>query len=88
LFLSTVFAGDERTERWRRPSTKTPTARPIRRFFGSEPAKLISIPTIAASYNDEMNHVAEATKDGHVLATIILSAEVLGKLLLGPSYRM
>ncbi|KAJ0135239.1 Uncharacterized protein HZ326_21717 [Fusarium oxysporum f. sp. albedinis] len=58
LFLSTVFAGDERTERWRRrPSTKTPTARPIRRFFGSEPAKLISIPTIAASYNDEMNHV-------------------------------
>ncbi|KAJ0125798.1 Uncharacterized protein HZ326_31099 [Fusarium oxysporum f. sp. albedinis] len=44
LFLSTVFAGDERTERWRRrPSTKTPTARPIRRFFGSEPAKLISI---------------------------------------------
>jgi hypothetical protein len=47
-----------RTERWRRrPSTKTPTARPIRRFFGSEPAKLISIPTIAASYNDEMNHV-------------------------------
>ncbi|KAJ0127350.1 hypothetical protein HZ326_29546 [Fusarium oxysporum f. sp. albedinis] len=58
LFLSTVFAGGERTERWRRrPSTKTPTARPIRRFFGSEPAKLISIPTIAASYNDEMNHV-------------------------------
>jgi hypothetical protein len=26
-------------------------------LFGSEPAKLISIPTIAASYNDEMNHV-------------------------------
>jgi hypothetical protein len=35
-----------------------------------------------------MNHVAEATKDGHVLATIILSAEALGKLLLGPSYWM
>ncbi|EEU34869.1 uncharacterized protein NECHADRAFT_98099 [Fusarium vanettenii 77-13-4] len=26
-------------------------------FFSGEPVKLISIPTIAASYNDEMNHV-------------------------------
>ncbi|KAJ3455309.1 hypothetical protein MRS44_013909 [Fusarium solani] len=57
-FLSTVFTGDETTERWRkRPLTKTPTARPIQRFFCSEPVKLVSIPTIAASYNDEMNHV-------------------------------
>ena len=32
-------------------------ARPIQRFFSGEPVKLISIPTIAASYNDEMNHV-------------------------------
>ncbi|RKK76943.1 hypothetical protein BFJ71_g16847 [Fusarium oxysporum] len=40
LFLSTVFAGDERTERWRRrPSMKTPTARPIRRFLAvSQPS--------------------------------------------------
>jgi hypothetical protein len=58
LFLSTVFKGDERCERWRkRPSTTTSTARPIRRFFGDEPVKLISIPTVAAAYNDEMNHV-------------------------------
>jgi hypothetical protein len=53
-----VFTGDETTKRWRkRPSTQTPTARPIQRFFGGEPVKLISIPTIAASYSDEMNHV-------------------------------
>ena len=26
-------------------------------FFSGEPVKLIPIPTIAASYNDEMNHV-------------------------------
>jgi hypothetical protein len=58
LFLSTVFKGDERCERWRkRPSTTTSTARPIQRFFGDEPVKLISIPTVAAVYNDEMNHV-------------------------------
>lgn len=58
LFLSTVFKGDERTDRWRKkPSTKKATARPIQHFFGGEPVKLISIPTVAASYNDEMNHV-------------------------------
>lgn len=58
MLLSTVFTGDERCDRWRRrPSTKTPTARPIQRFLSGEPVKLISIPTIAASYNDEMNHV-------------------------------
>ncbi|KAL6353698.1 hypothetical protein LRP88_13011 [Fusarium phalaenopsidis] len=35
LFLSTVFTGDEMTERWRkRPFTKTPMARPIQHFFG------------------------------------------------------
>ncbi|KAJ3454535.1 hypothetical protein MRS44_013135 [Fusarium solani] len=58
VFLSTVFKGDERCERWRkRPSTTTSTARPIQRFFSDEPVKLISIPTVAAAYNDEMNHV-------------------------------
>ncbi|KAJ3453158.1 hypothetical protein MRS44_013087 [Fusarium solani] len=58
LFLSTVFKGDERCERWRkRPSTTTSTARPIQRFSGDELVKLISVPTVAAAYNDEMNHV-------------------------------
>ncbi|RKK86525.1 hypothetical protein BFJ68_g17133 [Fusarium oxysporum] len=58
FLLSTVFTGEERCDRWRkRPSTKTLMARPIQRFFSGEPVKLISIPTIAASYNDEMNHV-------------------------------
>ncbi|EXM18013.1 hypothetical protein FOTG_13865 [Fusarium oxysporum f. sp. vasinfectum 25433] len=58
LFLSTVFKGDERCERWRkRPSTKKATARPIQRFFGDEASKLISTPTVATTYNDEMNHV-------------------------------
>ncbi|KAJ0136948.1 Uncharacterized protein HZ326_20066 [Fusarium oxysporum f. sp. albedinis] len=58
LLLLTVFTSDERCNCWRkRPSTKTPMARPIQRFFSGEPVKLISIPTIASSYNDEMNHV-------------------------------
>ncbi|KAM6513535.1 hypothetical protein FALCPG4_18959 [Fusarium falciforme] len=58
LLLSTVFTGDERCDRWRkRPPTNTPMARPTQRFFSGEPVKLISISTIAAYYNDEMNHV-------------------------------
>jgi hypothetical protein len=32
--------------------------------------------------------LTEATKDGHILATITLCAEALGKLLLGPFYWM
>ncbi|KAI8710615.1 hypothetical protein NCS52_01561800 [Fusarium sp. LHS14.1] len=44
LLLSTVFTGDERCDRWRRrPSTKTPMARPIQRLFSGEPVKLIVI---------------------------------------------
>jgi hypothetical protein len=60
LFLSTVFTGadDERVVRQRKkPSSKTSEAKPIRRFFGDEAVKMINIPTVAAAYNDEMNHV-------------------------------
>lgn len=58
LFLTTVFKGDERTSRKRkRPSTDHPRARPVQRFFGKEAVKEVNIPTVAAFYNDEMNHV-------------------------------
>ncbi|RKK60887.1 hypothetical protein BFJ69_g17184 [Fusarium oxysporum] len=32
-------------------------ARPIQRFFGDDPVKQVSIPSIAAIYNNEMNAV-------------------------------
>ncbi|KAI8687201.1 Piggybac transposable element-derived protein 4 [Fusarium sp. Ph1] len=58
LFFTTIFSGEERVERRRKkPSSKKPEARQIRRFFGDEAIKDISIPTVAAEYNDEMNHV-------------------------------
>lgn len=57
-----MFKGDEKCECWREKlstklSMKSSTAQPIKRFFGDEAVKLISIPTVAASYNDEMNYV-------------------------------
>ncbi|KAM6514259.1 hypothetical protein FALCPG4_18906 [Fusarium falciforme] len=60
LFLNTVFTGadDERAIRRRKkPSSGKSEAKPIRRFFGDEAVKLINIPTVAAEYNDQMNHV-------------------------------
>jgi hypothetical protein len=58
LFLSTVFTGVERVDRKRkRPTTDQPSARPIKRFFSAEPVKVISIPSIAAIYNEQMNAV-------------------------------
>ncbi|EXL65810.1 hypothetical protein FOPG_17984 [Fusarium oxysporum f. sp. conglutinans race 2 54008] len=58
LFLSTVFTGIERVDRIRkRPTTDQPAARPMQEFSGEEPVKVISIPSIAATYNDEMNAV-------------------------------
>ncbi|EXL65980.1 hypothetical protein FOPG_17827 [Fusarium oxysporum f. sp. conglutinans race 2 54008] len=58
LFITTVFRGDERTEKKRKkPSVEHLRARPIQQFFGDETAKVVPIPTAAAAYNDEMNHV-------------------------------
>ncbi|KAL6353658.1 hypothetical protein LRP88_12971 [Fusarium phalaenopsidis] len=58
LFFTTCFSGEERVERRRKkPASKKPEARQIRRFFGDEAVKDILIPTVAADYNDEMNHV-------------------------------
>jgi hypothetical protein len=60
LFLTTVFTGadDERVIRQRKkPSSRKSEAKPISRFFGDEAAKMIKIPTVAAEYNDQMNHV-------------------------------
>lgn len=60
LFLTTVFTGadDERVVRQRKkPSSRKSEAKPIRRFFGNEATKEINIPTVAATYNDQKNHV-------------------------------
>ena len=61
LFLTTVFIGadDERVVRQRKkPSSRKSEAKPIRRFFfGNEATKELNIPTVAATYNDQMNHV-------------------------------
>ncbi|KAJ0132543.1 Uncharacterized protein HZ326_24374 [Fusarium oxysporum f. sp. albedinis] len=58
LFLTTVFKGNERLECIRKkPTTDQMQARPIQRFFGDDPVKQISIPSIAAIYNNEMNAV-------------------------------
>lgn len=60
LFLSTVYTAseDEQQDRTRkRPTTTQPRARPIKRMFGSDPVKRVSIPTIGAVYNDKMGAV-------------------------------
>jgi hypothetical protein len=60
LFLTTVFTGaDDERVIWQRkePSSRKSEAKPIRRFFGDEAVKMIKIPTVAAEYNDQMNHV-------------------------------
>jgi hypothetical protein len=62
LFLSTVHTGadEERTQRKRRkPATKGSykKEKEIQRYFGNNSSMIIAIPTVAASYNDEMNHV-------------------------------
>ena len=58
LFLTSVFKGDELIMRKRkRPNTMEARARPIQRFFGEEAVKEFEIPSVAAIYNDEMNHV-------------------------------
>ncbi|KAF5234960.1 hypothetical protein FOXYS1_15680 [Fusarium oxysporum] len=58
LFLTTVFKGNERLDCIRKkPTTDQMQTRPIQRFFGDDPVKQVSIPSIAAIYNNEMNAV-------------------------------
>ncbi|RKK21506.1 hypothetical protein BFJ67_g17243 [Fusarium oxysporum f. sp. cepae] len=60
LFLSTVYSGadDQRTlKRRKKPANKGAQSKPIQETFGDAVIKVIPIPTISASYNDEMNHV-------------------------------
>ncbi|RYC80246.1 hypothetical protein BFJ63_vAg16867 [Fusarium oxysporum f. sp. narcissi] len=60
LFMTAMFTGadNERVERQKRkPSSRKPEAKPIRQFFGDEAIKIVQIPTVAAAYNEEMNHV-------------------------------
>ncbi|RKK77629.1 hypothetical protein BFJ70_g17123 [Fusarium oxysporum] len=62
LFLSTVHSGasHERTLKKRKLPAKRGTkieAQQLQRIFNGDSLKIISIPTVAAQYNDEMNHV-------------------------------
>ncbi|EGU72291.1 hypothetical protein FOXB_17200, partial [Fusarium oxysporum f. sp. conglutinans Fo5176] len=62
LFLSTVHSGasHERTLKKRKLPAKRGTkieAQQLQRIFNGDSFKIISIPTVAAQYNDEMNHV-------------------------------
>ena len=60
LFLSTVYSGadDQRTpKRRKKPANKGAQSKPIRETFGDAVIKVIPIPTVSASYNDEINHV-------------------------------
>jgi hypothetical protein len=58
LFITIVFRGDERIDKKRKkPSTDHQRARPIQLEFGKETVKVVPIPTAAAAYNDEMNHI-------------------------------
>ncbi|EGU87117.1 hypothetical protein FOXB_02365 [Fusarium oxysporum f. sp. conglutinans Fo5176] len=72
LFITTVFRGDERTEKKRKkPSVEHPRARPIQQFFGDETAKVVPIPTAAAAYNDEMNHIDRAISFNYMVPSQI-----------------
>jgi hypothetical protein len=63
LFLSAVFKGNEKYERWRkRLLTDKITAWPIHRCFSDEAVKLIRIPTVTATYNDEIIIWTEETR--------------------------
>ncbi|KAK7589630.1 hypothetical protein V3481_008609 [Fusarium oxysporum f. sp. vasinfectum] len=62
LFLSTVHTGadNDRTLKKRKSPAKKATkseSQQIERIFGGDAFKVIPIPTVAADYNDEMNHV-------------------------------
>jgi hypothetical protein len=60
LFLSTVYSGadDQRTpKRRKKPANKGAQSKPIQETFSDAVIKVIPIPTVSASYNDEMNHV-------------------------------
>jgi hypothetical protein len=60
LFLSTVHSGadKERTEKKRKkPANKGAPSQTIEEAFGSNSFKIIPILTVAAKYNNEINHV-------------------------------
>jgi hypothetical protein len=62
LFLSTVLGGasHERTPKKRKLPAKRGTkaeAQRLQQVFNGDSFKIIPIPTVAAQYNDEMNHV-------------------------------
>ncbi|EXA31550.1 hypothetical protein FOVG_17171 [Fusarium oxysporum f. sp. pisi HDV247] len=60
LFLSTVYSGadDQRTPKRRKKLANTGAqSKPIQETFGDAVIKVIPIPIVSASHNDEMNHV-------------------------------
>jgi len=62
VFLSTVHSGAEgdRTLKKRKLPAKRGTkseSRRLQEVFGGDAFKIIPLPSVAAKYNDEMNHV-------------------------------
>jgi len=89
LFLTTVFTGDERVNQKRKkPSSKKSEAKPIQRSFGDEAVKVTNIPTVAAAYNDEMNHVDQGDQLRSYYAYDHPLRRALGRHFAGPSFLM
>ncbi|RKK78108.1 hypothetical protein BFJ71_g16590 [Fusarium oxysporum] len=66
LFFFTVYSGadDQRTlKRRKKPADKGAQSKPIQETFGDVAIKVIPIPTVSTSYNDEMNHVDRRRSD-------------------------
>ncbi|KFA49131.1 hypothetical protein S40293_10331, partial [Stachybotrys chartarum IBT 40293] len=58
VFLSTVYSGTETVDKLRRrPTSLAPYSGPIRQEFGTEAVKTLSLPSVAADYNDYMGAV-------------------------------
>lgn len=58
LFLTTYFSGSEvESHERRRPSSTHPRARQAQLFFADSPRKVVEMPSIAVSYNLQMNAV-------------------------------
>jgi hypothetical protein len=58
VFLSTVYSGTETVDRIRRrPTSLAPYSRPIRQEFGTDAVKTLTLPSVAADYNDYMGAV-------------------------------
>jgi hypothetical protein len=91
LFLSTVYSGanDQRTlKRRKKPADKGAQSKPIQETFGDAAIKVIPIPTVSASYNDEMNHVDRGDQIRSYTSYEHRFRVARGRISFGPSFLM